>query len=64
MKCENKCCGFYRVIEVVDWLSAMWRSSYTQRNWYDDKIFPSIQLSRTVIWDNAIYNRHIALNQL
>jgi len=27
MKCENEYRGFYRVIEVADWLSAKWQST-------------------------------------
>jgi len=29
---EDECRGFYKVIEAADWLSAMWRSTETQRN--------------------------------
>jgi len=28
----RECRGFYMVIEAADWLSAMWRSTETQRN--------------------------------
>jgi len=31
IKCENEC-GFYWVIEAADWLSAVWRSTESQRN--------------------------------